>query len=127
MEIIISASLDMPIYEQIVVQIKNQIISKEIKSNEALPSIRKLAKELHVSVITTQKAYEILLRDGFIITLPGKGTYVSEMNQDFIIEESKRRIERILIDVSILAKQSSISLKDLYKMLEVLYEEDNDD
>lgn len=127
MEIIISGSIDQPIYEQIVRQFKEMILSKKIKENEMLPSIRKLAKELHISVITTQKAYEILLRDGFIVTIPGKGTYVSSQNKDFFIEENRLQIEKHLLNASSLAKSNGITLKELKETLGIIYEEDGNE
>ncbi|OFI45772.1 GntR family transcriptional regulator [Floricoccus tropicus] len=125
MEIIISSSVDKPIYEQIVSQIKELIMKGELKSGEALPSMRKLAKSLHVSVITTQKAYEVLLADGFIETIPAKGTFVSNSNKDFIAEENRRRIEDMMGDLVVLAKENGISLAELLKTMELLYSEED--
>ena len=79
-EILLSNSSDKPIYEQITSQIKEMIMKGELKPGEAMPSMRKLAKSLHVSVITTQRAYDDLQRDGFILTVPAKGTFVSTQN-----------------------------------------------
>lgn len=124
MEIIISSSIDKPIYEQIVSQIKEMIMTGKLKSGDALPSMRKLAKSLHVSVITTQKAYETLLRDGFIETIPAKGTFVSNANKDFIIEENRRRIEGMLNDTVTLARENGILLDSLINTLKILYSED---
>lgn len=124
MEIIISSLVDKPIYEQIVSQIKEMIMNGKLKSGDVLPSMRKLAKDLHVSVITTQKAYETLLRDGFIETIPAKGTFVSNTNKDFIVEENRRRIESMLDQVSVLARENGISLDSLMKTLKALYLEE---
>lgn len=124
MEIILSNTSSKPIYEQISSQIKEMIMKKELKPHDPMPSMRKLAKDLHISVITTQRAYEELARDGFIVTIPAKGTFVSDQNQDFIKEENLRRIESLLGEVSDLAKQNGIELKELIKTLEVLYLED---
>lgn len=124
MEIIISSSIDKPIYEQIVSQIKEMIMTGQLKSGDTLPSMRKLAKSLHVSVITTQKAYETLSRDGFIETIPAKGTFVSSANKDFIVEENRRRIEAMLNDTVILARENGISLETLIDTLKILYLED---
>lgn len=96
MEIILSNASQKPIYEQITSQIKAMIMNGELKAGDAMPSMRKLAKELHVSVITTQRAYDDLQKDGFIVTVPAKGTFVSTQNQDFIREENRRRIEQLL-------------------------------
>ena len=84
MEIILSNASPKPIYEQITSQIKAMIMNGELKAGDPMPSMRKLAKELHVSVITTQRAYDDLQKDGFIVTVPAKGTFVSAQNQDFI-------------------------------------------
>lgn len=124
MDIIISSSVNKPIYEQIVSQIKELIMTGELKSGDVLPSMRKLAKSLHVSVITTQKAYEILLRDGFIETIPAKGTFVSNANKDFIVEENRRRIESMLSDTATLARENGISLESIINTLKLLYTED---
>ncbi len=124
MEIILSQSSDKPIYEQIVLQIKEMILKGELKPGEALPSMRKLAKSLHVSVITTQRAYDDLQNDGFIMTIPAKGTFVSNQNQDFIREENLRRIENHLNEAILLSKQNGLSLEELHKMIDLLYEEE---
>lgn len=124
LEIIISSSIDKPIYEQIVSQIKEMIMTGKLKSGDTLPSMRKLAKSLHVSVITTQKAYETLLRDGFIETIPAKGTFVSNANKDFIVEENRRRIEGMLNDTATLARENGISLACLINTLKIFYSED---
>ena len=84
MEIILSNASPKPIYEQITSRIKAMIMNGELKAGDPMPSMRKLAKELHVSVITTQRAYDDLQKDGFIVTVPAKGTFVSAQNQDFI-------------------------------------------
>ena len=109
MEIILSSSNSKPIYEQIVSQLKELIIKGELKPNDALPSMRKLAKDLHVSIITTQRAYEELAKDGFITIIPAKGAFVSMMNKDFVMEENRRRIQDQLEHVCELAKQSGIT------------------
>lgn len=121
MEIILSNVNGKPIYEQITSQIKGMIMSGELKAGDTMPSMRKLAKELHVSVITTQRAYDDLAKDGFIVTIPAKGTFVSAQNQDFIREENLRRIEKLLEETSELAKQNGVSLKTLKETLEVLF------
>ena len=82
-----------PLYEQIATQIKKAIIDGELKSGDAIPSVRSLAKSLHISVLTVQKAYATLQEDGFIETTAGKGCYVSAQNQDFYIEEQQKKIE----------------------------------
>ena len=87
MEIIISNSSGVPIYEQIKEQIKAKIISNELKANELLPSIRSLAKDLRCSVITTKNAYEELVHEGYVISVPSKGFYVAEINNEVVREE----------------------------------------
>lgn len=124
MEIILSNSSDRPIYEQIVSQIKEMIMKGELKPGEPMPSMRKLAKELHVSVITTQRAYEDLQRDGFIVTVPAKGTFVSDQNQEFIREENLRRIEKFLSDTAALGRENGMSLEELKRTLELVYMEE---
>lgn len=123
MEIILSDVSTKPIYEQITSQIKGMIMSGELKPGDPMPSMRKLAKELHVSVITTQRAYDDLVKDGFIVTVPAKGTFVSAQNQDFIREENLRKIEEYLTEACELAKQNSVSLDSLKESLELLYSE----
>ena len=125
MEIILSNASDRPIYEQITSQIKEMIMKGILKPGEALPSMRKLAKDLHVSVITThQRAYDDLSRDGFIITVPAKGTFVSTQNQDFIKEENLRRIEKLLSDAASLGRENGLTLDELKATLEVVYEDE---
>lgn len=122
--IIISSTSDKPIYEQIAVQIKNQLISNRLKTHQQLPSIRKLAKDLHISVITTQKAYDVLQKDGFINTVPCKGAFVSKLNNQFIKEEARKRIREKLKKVIQLSRESNITLDEIIQMLELLYEEE---
>ncbi len=124
MEIIISNSSDKPIYEQITSQIKNMIITEELKHGEALPSMRFLAKELRISVITTKRAYEELERDGFIETVPGKGSYVAAKNTDFIREEQLRVAEMTLQKAAEAAKMAGITLQELIEILKLLYLEE---
>ena len=124
MEIFLSSNSDKPIYEQIVSQIKQQIMSGELKAGEAMPSMRKLAKDLHVSVITTQRAYDDLSRDGFIITIPAKGTFVSSQNQDFIREENRRKVESLLTQAAELAKENGVSKEELKRLLDVITTEE---
>ena len=124
MEIVVSNKTSRPLYEQIVSQIKTQIMSGELKVGEALPSIRSLAKSLQISVLTVQKAYEILQEDGFIETTAGKGCYVSVRNQDFYLEEQQKKIEGCLNDAIEIARMSGIPLDKLVSLLTLLYEED---
>lgn len=123
MEIILSNASSKPIYEQIALQIKEHIMKGELKANDPLPSMRKLAKDLHVSIITTQRAYEELSKDGFIDIIPAKGAFVSIQNKDFIIEENRRRIEKLLSDACELAKQNGITVEELLQTLQLIFKE----
>lgn len=124
MEIIISSNSNQPIYEQITSQMKEQIINGELQAGQPLPSMRGLAKSLHISVITVQKAYEDLQRDGFIDTTIGKGTYVSTNNTEFYQEEQQKKVEKYLQEAVDIAKRSKISLEKLKLLLELFYEEE---
>lgn len=123
MNIVISNANGKPIYEQITSQIKVMIMDKTLAAGDALPSIRLLAKELRISVITTKRAYEELEREGFIITQPGKGSFIAESNQELIKEEQLRRIETRLQEAVDCAKMVSIEEKYLQDMLATLYRE----
>ncbi len=123
MEIILSNSSSKPIYEQIILQLKQMIMNGELKPNDPLPSMRKLAKDLHVSIITTQRVYDELAKEGFITVVPAKGAYVAMQNQEFIKEENFRRIEQMLEDICMLAKQNGIGKDELEQTLAYIYEE----
>ncbi len=123
MDIIISNSSSSPIYEQITRQIKDHILQGELKAGDALPSMRMLAKELRISLITTKRAYEELERDGFIETVPGKGCFVSEKNTEFLREEQLRQVEGFLQQAAEAARRCGLSLDELREMLEILYRE----
>jgi len=118
--LIISNTSGKPIYEQIVSQIKRQIVSGELVSGEMLPSIRSLAKDLRISVITTKRAYDELEREGLIVTAAGKGSFVAERNADWLREDVLRRIEDHLQQISQLAAQIGLSGEDLCEMLQTL-------
>lgn len=124
LEIVVSNKTSRPLYEQIATQIKTQIMSGDLKAGEALPSIRALAKSLHISVLTVQKAYDLLQTDGFIETTAGKGCYVSVQNQDFYLEEQQKKIEEHFSEAIEIARTSGISLNKLVDLLTLLYEED---
>lgn len=124
MNIIISNSSGTPIYEQIREQIKNKIVSNELKTGELLPSIRVLAKDLRISVITTKNTYEELEKEGYVQTIPGKGTYVANKNIELIREEQLQKIESLMDTAVSIAKISQISKEDLRNMLEILYGEE---
>ncbi len=124
MDIIISNSNSIPLYEQVKEQIKNKIISNELKAGEILPSIRSLAKDLRISVITTKNAYEELEREGYVETIQGKGTYVANKNTELIKEEQLQKIENLIETVVSIARISDISKKEIQEMLDILYEEE---
>ncbi|MCG9969459.1 GntR family transcriptional regulator [Pelotomaculum terephthalicicum JT] len=123
MNIIISNSSPEPIYEQIYRQIKNSVIIGELQPGELLPSIRTLARELQISVITSKRAYEELERDGFIETVPGKGSYVSEQSAELLKEKRMRIIEEKLAEVVDDCKLLGINLAELHEMLDLLFME----
>lgn len=124
MNIIISNSSNTPIYEQIKEQIKNKIVSNELKAGELLPSIRNLAKDLRISVITTKNAYEQLEREGYVETIPGKGFYVANKNVEIIREEQLQKVENLLDTAVSIAKISDISKEEMQNMLDILYGEE---
>lgn len=124
MDIIISSSSGKPIYEQITSQIKGHIMSGRLQTGEAIPSMRALAKSLHVSVITVQKAYEDLQRDGFIETTVGRGSFVSARNRDFYQEEQQRQTEAHLQSAVDIARGCGITLEQLCGLLKLFYQEE---
>ena len=123
MNIVIRNTGDMPIYEQIVVQIKQAIVAGELTEGEALPSMRALAKDLRISVITTKRAYEDLERDGFVVTVAGKGCFVAPRNLELMREEQRKRVEQTLEQAVEQAQAASITLEEMQQMLSLLYEE----
>ena len=120
MEIIISNAAGTPIYEQIVSQVKGKIISGELAEGDALPSIRLLAKELRISVITTKRAFDDLERDGFICTVQGKGSFVAAKNREMLREELLKQAEQKLLEAIEIARQGGISQQELLEMFQVL-------
>ncbi|MDE5984141.1 MAG: GntR family transcriptional regulator [Eubacterium sp.] len=125
MLIFINNKNGVPIYEQIYSQIKAQIISDELGEDAPLPSIRSLAKDLHISVITTKRAYEELEKDGFIYTSPGKGCFVASKNTEFLQEENLRKIESHLEEVIKLSTSCKLGKNDIISMLDILFEEEH--
>lgn len=123
MDIIISNSSGEPIYEQIVSQVKAQILTGELAAGEALPSMRKLALELHISLITTKRAYAELEEQGFIETCAGKGCFVRAQNAQLMREEHLKQIEELFEQALKRARLSGIPLEELQEMLELLYEQ----
>jgi len=124
MDIIISNSSGVPIYEQIVRQLKGLILSGELTEGEALPSMRLLARDLKISVITTKRAYEELERDGFLTTVPGKGCFVREQSRETKREAVLCQIEEHLSQAVEAARTGAVSLPELTEMLTTLYEEE---
>lgn len=122
MDIIISNSSNKPIYEQITCQIKDKIVTGELTAGQALPSMRMLAKELRISVITTKRAYADLEQDGFIETVAGKGSFVAKKNMEFIKEENLRQVQLLLEQAVDLSKRSGLTLTELTEILTLLYE-----
>ena len=121
MDIIISNSGGVPIYDQITRQMKGLILRGELKEGEALPSMRLLARELRISVITTKRAYEELEREGFINTVPGKGCFVAPQNPELAREDALRRAEEHLSQAVDIAKAAGLSLSELTETLNLLY------
>ena len=125
MEIYLSNSGQEPIYAQITRQIKQQILSGQLHEGDALPSIRLLAKELRISVITTKRAYEELEREGFIVSLTGKGSFVAGANTELIREEHLRRLEDHLREAVSLSHLCGLDLDGLTSILSMLYKEED--
>ena len=124
MTILIDNRSGVPIYDQIFTQIKRQILSGALAENEALPSIRSLAKDLRISVITTKRAYDELEASGFIFTVPGKGSFVAARDTELIREENLRQIEEHMKKIQALARAISMSRQELKEMYDVLEEEE---
>ena len=121
MDIIIRNSGGVPIYDQITRQIKGLILRGELREGEALPSMRLLAKELRISVITTKRAYEELERDGFLTTIPGKGCFVAPRNLELVREDTLRRVEEHLSRAVDAAKTGGVTLGEMTETLNLLY------
>ena len=124
MDIIISNDSDKPIYEQITSQIKNQIMQGSLREGDALPSMRTLAKELRISVITTKRAYEELEKEGFIYTVAGKGSFVAPKNVELLREENLKKIEGYIQEIRKLAMPCGLSLEDIIEMFRILEEDE---
>lgn len=123
MELIISNASGKPIYEQITDQLKGEIMSGRLQAGDALPSMRLLAKELRISVITTKRAYEELEREGFLTTVPGKGCFVAEQDRELLREARLRKVEEHLSAAVDEARQGGIGLDELVESLSILYQE----
>lgn len=124
MNILISNANDKPIYEQICTQIKNAVLAGELRPGDALPSIRSLAKDLRVSVITTKRAYDELEKDGYLYTVPGKGCYVAEKNTQLVREAYLTQIEEHMTKILSLAAACGLTADDLAEMLRLLAQND---
>ena len=122
MDIILSNTSGKPIYEQITDQVKEQIMAGALAAGDALPSMRLLAKELRISVITTKRAYEELERDGFLENVPGKGCFVAPQNRELMREAQLRRVEERLSQAVDEARKGGFSLEELQEMLNILYQ-----
>ncbi|MEG0448223.1 MAG: GntR family transcriptional regulator [Lysinibacillus sp.] len=125
MHIHLSNASEKPIYEQITDQLKEAILSNKLQAGDALPSIRALAKDLKISVMTTKRAYADLERDGFIETVAGKGSFITERNQDFLREELLRQVEDHLQKAVKTAKTAGLSDEELHGLLSLILEEGN--
>ncbi|BBF45476.1 transcriptional regulator, GntR family [Lachnospiraceae bacterium KM106-2] len=122
MTILLSKQSSLAIYEQIVAQIKDAIIDHKLVANEALPSIRGLARELEISVITTKRAYEELEKEGLIYSISGKGFYVSEQNTEILKEKKLKGIEDDVLELIVKCKRAGLSKQDIKDMVDVLYD-----
>ncbi len=122
MDIIISNDSDKPIYEQITSQIKNQIMQGSLREGDALPSMRTLAKELRISVITTKRAYEELERESFITTVVGKGSFIKAADMRLLREENLKRIEEHFQEAIRIASESGVTRQELEEIFAILYE-----
>ena len=123
MNILISNNKDAPIYEQIYEQIKNAILDNKVGYDEPLPSIRNLAKDLKVSVITTKRAYTELENDGYIITVPGKGSYVAKLNENLISEYYLTELEKAIKTVMELNKHCKLNKREIIEIMETMEKE----
>ncbi len=123
MNIIINNKNNVPIYDQIYSQIKNQIIAGTLQQDQALPSIRNLAKDLRISVITTKRAYDELEREGFIYTLPAKGCFVAPKNTELLREQTLRQIEQHIQEIIQLSASCNLSKEELLEMFQIYLEE----
>ncbi|WP_277221589.1 GntR family transcriptional regulator [Peptoniphilus vaginalis] len=122
MKIIISNDSGLPIYEQIKNQIKAQIVAGDLKADEALPGMRTLASDLKVSVITTKRAYNDLEQEGYIYSMPGKGSFVKKLNEEVVKENALAEIEKYFTDAMTVAKAAGIDIEELQEILKTLDE-----
>lgn len=120
MDIIINNSSMQPIYEQIVWQIKESILKGNLGQGEALPSVRSLSKDLRISALTVKKAYDALEQEGFVVTVHGKGSFVSGINQNLLLEEQRKEVERDLEEVIRKAKRCGMNLEEILQLCRIL-------
>ena len=123
MTILIDNKTGLPIYDQIYSQIKAQIISGTLQTDDPLPSIRSLAKDLRISVITTTRAYDELEQEGFIYTVPGKGCFVAQKNTQLLREENLKKIETYMQSIYLLAQTCNLSREEVEEMLRLTWED----
>lgn len=124
MKIIISANSSLPIYEQIINQIRDIVVSGELKPGEAMPSIRNLARDLQVSVITTKRAYEELENEGVIRSVAGKGFYVCQQNNDILKEKQIMLLEKRYTELIADSRKAGMELDEIINLIRVLYQEE---
>lgn len=127
MKIIISNASDLPIYEQVKEQIKDAILRGELKEGELLPSIRALANDLRVSVLSTRRVYNELESEGFVISKAGKGTFVATENLELLQESKRHMVEVKLTEAWKTARSLGISKNELYAMMDILFEEEDEE
>ena len=126
MKIIIKNGSEQPLYQQIKDQIKGGILRQELKEGEKLPSIRSLANDLHVSVLTTKRVYDELEKEGFIVTTVGKGSFVASDNLEMLSESKRHMIEKKLSEAWQMARTLGINKEELYLMMDIIFEEDDE-
>lgn len=124
MNIVISAASNLPIYEQIVRAVKNEIIAGNLKEEDALPSIRGLARDLQISIVTTNRAYEELEKEGLIYSVAGKGFFISKQNTNMLMEKKIQGMENDIQELIKECKKSGISKEDMISMIEVIWDEE---
>lgn len=124
MNIVISATSNLPIYEQIVRAVKNEIIAGNLKEEDALPSIRGLARDLQISIVTTNRAYEELEKEGLIYSVAGKGFFISRQNTNMLMEKKIQGMENDIQELIKECKKSGISKEDMISMIEVIWDEE---
>lgn len=122
MKVIINNSIMVPIYEQIVDQIKLLIRDGELKENDILPSVRALSSELRISALTVKKAYDALEQEGYIVTVHGKGSYVASCNKELLLEEQKKELEKELLQTIQKGRRYGISDRDIKALFEIILE-----